>query len=259
LAPSDQAFRRHLINHHDERLVVRRRGPQPYETFIRLSARESYERRTALANRQGGRGNYRRELIGNIRSGTDPLAPSTVTRSAQVNRVRVGADSADETQPQFSVPTRPSGGYLPAGYRSALSESSLSEGEFSERDRSLSDELNELEHYPRVYQELHDPDVTGSLDIADRDSDSDWDVVSPDVVMPPPGAANNRPLHSPQRPAVLYTMHDEETLTEQTVSVDTGTDARPATPPPVRYDAWTETVQRRTVNVSTNTLHIPII
>jgi len=30
----------------------------------------------------------------------------------------------------------------------------------------------------------------------------------------------------------------------QTVSVDTGIDARPATPPPVRYDAWTETVQR---------------
>ena len=101
-----------------------------------------------------------------------------MTRSAQVNRIRIVADGADETQQQFSTPDCPPDGYLRAGYGSAPSESSLSEGEFLDRDRSLSDELNELEHYPRVYQELYDPDVVGSLDIADRDSESNWDVVT---------------------------------------------------------------------------------
>ena len=153
-----------------------------------------------------------------------------------------------------------------AGHGSATSESLLSELGFLDRDQRLPDELNKLECYLRVYQGLHDPDTAGSQHIADRDSDSDWDVVSPDVVMLPPGAANNCPLHSLQIPdhaslplSVQNTTHDQETLTGQIVTVDAGTDARPATSPPVRYDVWTEKVQRPTVNVATNTWHIPIV
>jgi len=62
--------------------------------------------------------------------------------------------------------------------------------------------------------------------------------------MPPAGAANNRLLHSLQLPdhsslppAVPNMMPDEETLTEQTVTDDTGNDTRPSAPPPVCYDA----------------------
>jgi len=87
-----------------------------------------------------------------------------------------------------------------AGHGSATSECLLSELGFLDRDQRLPDELNKLECYPRVYQGLYDPDTAGSQHIADRDSDSDWDVVSPDVVMLPPGAANNCLLHSLQVP-----------------------------------------------------------
>ena len=116
VAPSRQAFRRHMVIHHGIEVVIDGRGPRAIERFHQLSPAEAEERRRQLGNRQGGRAAYRRLL----RPARAVEVGSADARSPILPKPRAPIDQRQQTGT----------GYVPVGYNynDASSMSSLSSG-----------------------------------------------------------------------------------------------------------------------------------
>jgi len=98
VARSDNSFRRHVIVHHAERWSINRHGG--YETFHRMSPREALEYRVALANRQGGRGRFRRMLMNEVRDRPDVSVPPPPPLPRYCRPQTTTANRVDEPPPK---------------------------------------------------------------------------------------------------------------------------------------------------------------
>ena len=182
VASSDNSFRRHLIVHHGERWSVQRRGLHSYERFVQMSPREALEYRVALANRQGGRGRYRRQLIDQARRRGDVRLPPPppVHRRRQMTAATVAATSmelSEQAVTSTSFPAQPLQAALPGG-------------EHTDSDRELSDEIYDFDEgqVHQIYADLYQPELDRQYIRRVRGyatEDSDLEAAPPNDVMPP--------------------------------------------------------------------------
>ena len=137
VAPSLQAFRRHLVNYHAERLVVSGSGRSRQECYI-FAPEEVDRRRAMLACRQGGRAAVRRQMVSQFES--EQRRPTEPTR--------------------HSAASEQVGDYRPAGYRDPMWSPVSSSTDGTGSDLS-GDFAEDLAGEPWL-QDLDLPDLVGA-------------------------------------------------------------------------------------------------
>ena len=138
VAPSLQAFRRHLVNYHAERLVMSGSGRSRQECYITLAPEEVDRRRAMLACRQGGRAAVRRQMASQFES--EQRRPTEPTR--------------------HSAASEQVGNYRPAGYRDPMWSPVSSSTDGTGSDLS-GDFAEDLAGEPWL-QDLDLPDLVGA-------------------------------------------------------------------------------------------------
>ena len=215
VAWSDLSFRRHIIVRYAERWSVQRRGPHPYEHFIPMAPREAYERRLALANRQGGRGAIRRRVVGEARQLRQVVMPPPPPLPASRGRGR------QRCPPPPPLPSSLSCN-ISCGRNCALVDHS------GDRD----DDINEYDSRSEfVYDDLHVPDTVNIRRIRGyATDDSDLEAAPPNDVMPMP---SRRPTdvavesHRRDDAAIEAVMSDDQhrscAVTSSSTTLNSGT------------------------------------
>jgi len=138
VAPSLQAFRRHLVNYHAERLVVSESGDSRHECCITLAPEEVDRRRAMLACGRGGRAAVHRQMASQFQFERHPMEHTQYSAVSE----QVGGD------------------YQEAGYRDPMRSpvSSSTDGTGSD----LSGDFDENLAGEPWLQDLDLPDLVGA-------------------------------------------------------------------------------------------------